>query len=459
MNPDELNRTLKIEIDDGRAKNLADARQIVANYRLGIRLGHGFERNWSATAAALTAINAAVRAFPGGVLVEADPTAIVSAGWGLGRALGAVLLSLGATCVGRLPADLPYVISIGDSDSDTGNARVLHATWDGWAGGVVIDPADRGTESDAQPLVGTLAGAMAVSEAFQATRGFAMAARRAVGISLWRPDLAWRDPAARGEALELLPAKAWLLGLGHLGQAMAWSLGCLPFPPNATLFGLMDPEAVVAANTATGLLTVSKDVGLRKTRVVAASLEARGMSTVFVERVLDDSFRPQSGEPLIAFAGFDRPEPRRLLESVGLVRAVDTGLGGGPHHYLDLMIHAFPSELRATTAFPSGEPPDVEVLLREPAYAAEMARREASGQTEGEARCGALEVAGRTVGAAFVGAVTSTLALAEELRALVDGPQFQVVSMSLRSPDHVEAVPNPSRARQMNAGFVRPLRN
>ena len=73
MNPDDVGRTFKLELDEGRAATEEDARRLVATYRLGLRLGDGFEASPSATAAALTAINCAVRAFPGGVFVLAHP--------------------------------------------------------------------------------------------------------------------------------------------------------------------------------------------------------------------------------------------------------------------------------------------------------------------------------------------------------------------------------------------------
>ena len=63
-------------------------------------------------------------------------------------------------------------------------------------------------------------------------------------------------------------------------------------------------------------------------------------------------------------------------------------------------------------------------------------------------------IAGRTVGAAFVGAAASALVLAEELRALHDGPRFEVVSWSLRSPEHIEAVVNPAPGPNTNPGYV-----
>lgn len=456
MNPDDVGRTFKLELDEGRAATEEDARRLVATYRLGLRLGDGFEASPSATAAALTAINCAIRAFPGGVFVLADPDAVLTHGWGLRRPLSTVLASLGAHHVDHLPDDLRHVVSIGEprEAASTPGPRILYPTWAGWSGGVVLDPAERLLEDDDQPLAGVLAGALGVSEAFQATRGFAVAGRRTIGISLWRPDVPWQEPDAVGPSLEVLPEKMWLLGLGHLGQAFAWSIGCLPYPPGMPLVGLGDPQGIVKANADTGLLTTIDDVGLRKARVVAAALERHGAKTIVVERLFDEAFRPQRDEPTIALAGFDSPAPRRLLEAAQFARVVDAGLGGGVQGYLDVMIHSFPSELRAVTAFPEARRAAPDAVLNQPAYAAEISRLEAAGMTEEAARCGLLEVAGRTVGAAFVGAVASCLVVAEELRALVDGPRYEVVSVSLRSPEHIAAVPNPAPGPWVNPGFV-----
>lgn len=458
MSPDDLGRTLKLEMDEGRAKSIEEANRLASSYRIGIRLGRGFETSRTATAAALTAINSSVRAFRGGVFVEADNGVVVPHGWGLGRSLPAVIESFGGSGVERLPGDLPFVISINEAASTSpgpGGARVLYATWDGWAAGVVLDRESRRSEDDDQPLAGVLAGALPVSEAFQSLRGLAVAGRRSIGISLWRPDLDWLDPDARGPALEVLPAKLWLLGLGHLGQAYAWSIGCLPYPPDALTVGLVDPQFVVQANVDTGLLTSRDHVGVRKARVVARALEHRSAQTLIVERRFDADFKRANDEPAVALAGFDAPGPRRLLEGAGFARIVDAGLGGGPQHYLEMLVHAFPSELHATAAFEGSAGDDADALLELPAYATEVARREGDGLTTEAARCGVVEVAGRTVGAAFVGATASTLVVAEELRALHDGPRFEVISLSLRSPEHLDAVPNLAPGPYLNPGYVR----
>jgi hypothetical protein len=321
VNADEMGRTLKLELDEGRAATEQDARQLVGTYRLGVRLGPGFEASGTATAAALTAINAAVRAFPGGVFVDGDPDAVVAHGWGLGRSLSSVVESLGAHLVPDLPDDLEHVVAIGGPAGTAAPPRpcLLRATWAGWTGGVVGTDVERLAEDDGNPLGGVLSGALCVSEAFQAIRGFVRAGRRTIGISLWRPDLPWQDRDAQGSALEILPEKLWLLGLGHLGQAFAWSIGCLPYPPGAPLVGLVDPQFVVQANADTGLLTTAEDTGRRKARVVASALESRDARTIVVERPFDAGFGPQDDEPTVAFAGFDSPRPRRLLEAGGFL--------------------------------------------------------------------------------------------------------------------------------------------
>ena len=66
--------------------------------------------------------------------------------------------------------------------------------------------------------------------------------RNAAGLRLLRNDVQQtastlsvrlkgtrNNPDAIGPSLVYLPSGLWLLGLGHLGQANAWALGCLPY--------------------------------------------------------------------------------------------------------------------------------------------------------------------------------------------------------------------------------------
>jgi hypothetical protein len=455
ISADDLGRTVKIEMDEGRAASIEDAMAIVSRYRLGIRIAPGVLQSRSATAAALTAMNCAGRAFPGGVFVAASDQPVWH-GWGRGRTFAELASHMKATIVDQLPAGLPYTIVIGGNDDDALQSKTLYPTWQGWSGGAVRSAADRLSEDEFQPLSAVLAGALAVSEAFQSVRGFAPAGRRDVGLSLWYPGQDWR--AGVGPRLAYLPDALWLLGVGHLGQAYAWSIGWLPYgqqhdsPCAGLRVGIVDPDRVVKGNLDTGLLLRDNDVGERKARVVARELESLGVDAFVVERLFDAAFCRQDGEPHIALTGFDKPEPRRLSEDAGFLRVVDGGIGARSH-YLDVLVHAFPSSLRASSAFPSVTREESRAL-DVPAYAAEVTRRVAEGVGRGDAECGVLEIAGRTVGAAFVGAATSCLVLAEELRALAGGPRFEVVSLSLKDPLAARAVMNETSAQTQNPGFV-----
>ena len=58
------------------------------------------------------------------------------------------------------------------------------------------------------------------------------------------------------------------------------------------------------------------------------------------------------------------------------------------------------------------------------------------------ARCGILELAGVTVGAAFVGTIASTLVVADILRLLHGGENYSVIALDLRAPNQLTAVLN-----------------
>ena len=51
---DELNRTVKLALDEGRAGSLAEAQALFEGFRLQIAIGDGFTRSPAAEAAALT---------------------------------------------------------------------------------------------------------------------------------------------------------------------------------------------------------------------------------------------------------------------------------------------------------------------------------------------------------------------------------------------------------------------
>ena len=70
ISADELHRTTKLELDEGRARTVDEAQEIVAGYVLQIDVGIGISESETRQAMLLTAVNAAVRAFLGGVRVR-----------------------------------------------------------------------------------------------------------------------------------------------------------------------------------------------------------------------------------------------------------------------------------------------------------------------------------------------------------------------------------------------------
>ena len=429
---DELSRTAKILLDGDQASDIDDAYRRLGDLVLQVEVGPDIAVDLAAQAALLTTLNTGHRAMLGGVEVAVASNPELTLPWARGRTVADVIDEFGATVADRPDSDLPTLRIATPSPCRQRRRRLqLDLTWHGWCGGVTEAVGAEPCEP-AIPLAGIVAGALGVSEIFQHMVGSSpVAGRRTVGLSLWRPDLDWRSPEAFGPALQYLPIGVWLLGLGHLGQANAWSIGCLPYehPEELEVF-LVDFDVIVEANRSTGLLTKRADVGRPKTRVVQQGLETLGHRTRLVERRFDEFVMPHTTEPKLALAGFDSPEPRQALGEK-FWRVVDAGLGAGPSGYLDMLIHAFPSQLTPEIAFPDAEPVERQLV---PAYEAEISHRIDKGEQPGDAQCGVVELAGATAAASFVGAIAGALSVADLLRILHDGQQFASINLDLRSP-------------------------
>ena len=70
LNSDQLHRTIKLELDEGRARTVDEAQEIMASYVFQIDVGVGVGESETRQAMLLTAVNTAVRAFLGGVRVR-----------------------------------------------------------------------------------------------------------------------------------------------------------------------------------------------------------------------------------------------------------------------------------------------------------------------------------------------------------------------------------------------------
>ena len=453
--PDELHRTLKLELDEGRAQTAKEASRIASGYVLQIDAGEGLAESDTRQAMLLTAVNAASRAFLGGVRVRIIENGPARLRWALGLNLAESVEAFGGTVVDSLCDDHPTLV-IGEVEEKPPGSIVLYATWEGWSGGVVQKESGRLPESMEFPLAGMLSAALGISEAFQHMRGHVVAGRRPVGLSLWNPNWDWRSPTAFGEPCNYLPSRLWLVGLGHLGQAYAWALGLLPYRDTSKVeLMLQDYDKVVTANRSTGMLSTECAVNRRKTRVISGRMEELGFDTAITERWFDESTGRSADEPGVALVGVNGVAPRRILEKAGFDLVIDAGLGGKPQNYLDMLIHSFPSGLDAQAAWGPATASPESVPLDMPAYQEQRRLlKETTDWTDEEIKCGMLEVAGRSIGAAFVGCVAATIVVSEALRALVGGPRFQVLNLHLRNPQTVKAVDNERTGPPTNPGFV-----
>lgn len=452
---DELHRSVKMALDTGEATSVQDAYALFGEYRLVVAVGADVERSGTLQVALLTIVNTARRCFLGGVEVVGRIDVPLRVPWNGLATLAEAVQDLGGIITGNPNPNAPLVV-VGDAGAVAGARQFeVRVTFQGWAAGVVpLKTEMRLPESREFTPSGVLAGALAVSEAFQHVRGGnAMAGRREIGMSLWLPEpsVSWLSEAAVGPDLGLLPSKLWLIGLGHLGQAFLWTLGFLPYAdPSELLLVLQDFDALVAANDSTSPLTSKPLLGQKKTRAMAAWAERRGFRTVITERKFAADFRVAPEEPAIALCGVDNPAARAAVESVGFGLVVEAGLGKGAEEYLAFLLHTFPGPQQAQKVWSAARVASgvtANRLTELPAYTTLAA--------EGMDDCGLTLLAGRSVGSAFVGTAVSAIAVAEVLRSLAGAPVTGLMDGSLRTLARRAHVSAQERASAWNPGFVR----
>jgi hypothetical protein len=435
---DNLNRVAKILVDSGEAPTVERAVDLLREYALTVEIGPEVARSPTLQAAVLTAVNAGRRCFLGGVQVVGDVDVDLKVPWRRCGTLRGAIADLRGEVVHVAAAGRPRMI-VGDvEDPALSGGIVVRATFEGWSAGVVpLDSGRRLPERQEFTPSGVLAGALAVSEAFQSLRGNVLAGRREVGLSLWRLEesATWASGAAAGPELERLPSRLWIIGLGHLGQAFLWTLGFLPYADAGDLeLVLQDYDTLVNANDSTSLLTTPGIVGEKKTRAMARWCEQRGFRTTITERRFAADFRVSSDEPAVALCGVDNARARAALEYPGFSRVIEAGLGGGTREYLDFQMHTFPAGKSARERWGrAAQEGSADGLLKRPAYKALA--------SEGLDQCGLTTLAGRTVGAPFVGAAVSAIVVAETLRMVLGYRQYEAVDGSLRSLGEPYAFP------------------
>lgn len=427
--PDSFSRISKIFVD--RDQELPTASLERRKHQVvELICGADVARSYTLQLAVLTAAMIANRCFPGGVKVVMED-AVNSAALVFGRrsaTLGKRLKrALGYDPTASAPTVGSHALIFGDTNVRTG----LRVTFDGWV--AKVGPAnqiDRLLEREYCTLAGVAAAALAVSEIFLEFAEINIEAKsRVVALSLWRPDLAASDAAALGVPVEFLPSGAWILGLGHLGQAYLWSLATLPYVnPREVDLTLLDFDKVVPANEETGLLVSFRDHERYKTRVCARWLERAGFNTRLIERRFGVDFRCDANEPQIALCGFDNNEGRRALGGAGFARVVECGLGGTAENFDVLNLHTLPNKRTAAEIWPSDSDDRTTVAAENPAYE-ELADE-----------CGRVLLAGKAVAVPFVGATAGALVMAEVLRLLHGGPSYEQLKLRLGTSAMATAV-------------------
>lgn len=322
MDADSFHRLAKILADSGEATSLQDLDATFSRYGVCILLDDSFSSNISAQVIALTAINAAARSFRGNVDVVAPSHTVLIAPGFEGIPLAEFMSWLGIGDIAMEAAASWPTISIGNQ-LDEGHTSTIKPWADGWRFGIGNNGA---CAANFFAPACVAAGGLAISEAFSILRhDNPYAGRRNISLSLWSIASGTGDLNPSEEEVPPV-SSAWLVGLGHLGQAYAWILGFMSPARNATLY-LQDIDVVTKSTLSTSMLSVTSDIKARKTRIVAKWLEQRGYSTALVERRFDGAQRVGLNEPQLALFGVDNVAARRILEGAGLRFVMDAGLG------------------------------------------------------------------------------------------------------------------------------------
>lgn len=439
---ESMHRLVKLALDSGEASNVEEAQRIFSRYRLRVHLGAGWNRSVAGEAAFLTAVNCAARAFLGGVMVTGDMRQTLNVPLYRGRAVADVARELGGQLVDEAPVDVPTLV-IGKWESKAAPAFCIQLGFGGWQAGCwsVRSPMSL-SGATSNPLAGVAAAALGVNEAFLHVRDDLIAAGdRVVGISLWNPAAVddWMTAENDGPELSYLPADLWLIGLGHLGQAYAWTLGMLPYLEQFPHVVLQDTDAVAESNLSTCMLVSAQQIGKRKTRVIAACLEAAGFTTALIERRFTEDHRVDSNEPTTALFGVDNAAARRAISGARFGLVIEAGLGSGYRDFRSVRTHVFP-----------GPRPSTEVWTASDAIqrAAELSPVYEQMAETSKDRCGVTQLATRAVATPFVGAFAASLVLGELVRILHGGNANTTMDLQMKDLRH-RAVAVESTAQQL----------
>jgi len=220
----------------------------------------------------------------------------------------------------------------------------------------------------------------------------------------------------------------------------------LPYPhPTGASLILQDTDVITPSTWSTSILTEMGMAGIMKTRAMESWAEHRGFDTRLYERQFDASLTRHDEEPAIALCGIDNALGRRALDRVGFPFVVEAGLGRGHRNFRTIRMHTLPASRPASEIWKPGV--EGEDVSDRAAYQ----RMLRNGELD---QCGVTLLAGKAVGAPFVGAVAACFAIAEVLRLLHGGPLHHLIDLDLQSPEHRTVVGHARAFEALNPGFV-----
>ncbi len=211
---------------------------------------------------------------------------------------------------------------------------------------------------------------------------------------------------------------------GHLGRGNAWVISWLP---QATERGRsLSPGRGTHCPGQPQHRSVHADRfrGVRKTRLVASGLERAGLVTTIIERRMGPGVRVTLDEHHVALLGVDNFPTRRLISAISWPFAIDVGLGSGPGNFGSLLMRRFPGAVPSDQIVGWQDESEMVIIPDSPAFD-DLKRR--------QDQCGLVELAGKAVGASFVGVVAACVALAEATRELHGGKGFDVLALDTTS--------------------------
>jgi len=445
---DTMHRLAKRAMDNGSAQSQEEAEALLRGYRIAVKVDDAVRADPNCQAAVLAAVALGRRVFLGGVTVEGDLNVPLLAPLPFGSTLAEAITALGGL-LGEIPAGVP-VLRVGNDPADRTGGFCVRLVFAGWRGGVVPNQAAGIARGAGAPmaLAPMLAAAFGVNEAFLHLSGeLPSAGRRCVGLSLWNPaDPEWLEAGTPDPGLQYLPTRLWLIGLGHLGQAYLFALGLLPYERPADLHLLLQDDDIITPSTeSTSILSDASMIGARKARAMAAWAERRGFATTITERLFDEHTRRQPHEPAIALCGLDNAAGRRQLDLAGFDFVAEAGLGRGHADFRSILVHTLPGDMPAAKLW---ETVDTAVGAIDAAAYRKLLEE---GSLD---RCGVTLLAGKAVGAPFVGAAAGTIVIAEVLRLLHGAPVNRLLDVNLVNPDHRRIAPQRNDFSGLNPGFV-----